>query len=325
MEGVTHRFIETNHIKMHIAERGSGPLVVLCHGFPESWYSWRHQLLALSEAGYHVVAPDQRGYGQTDQPEAIASYNILELTADIVGLVDALNQKQAVIVGHDWGAGVAWYCSLLRPDIFRATVLLSVPYIPRTWADSRPTDAMRQMVGENQFYQLYFQEVGKAEAELEADVRKVVTMLLYSASGDPPPEKRWRYLFGKSETLLDTVTQPETLPAWLTEQDIDFFTDEFERTGFRGGLNWYRNSDRNWELTAFLSGAQLRQPALFVAGELDSVIMMYRDAFDAMGETVPNLKKKVLLPGAGHWIQQERPTEVNQLLIEFLAGLDTKQ
>jgi pimeloyl-ACP methyl ester carboxylesterase len=306
---------------MHIAEQGNGPLVILCHGFPESWYSWRHQLRALSQAGYHVVAPEQRGYGQTDQPEAIEAYNILELTADIVGLVDALNQEHAVIVGHDWGAVVAWYCSLLRPDIFRATVLLSVPYKPRAWTDIRPTDAMKAMQGENQFYQLYFQEPGLAEAELEANVRKAITMFLYSASGDPPMEKRWRYMFSKSEKLLDTGGLPETLPAWLTEQDIDFFTGEFERVGFRGGLNWYRNLDRNWELTAFLAGAKLRQPTLFVAGELDPVITMFRAEFDTLAETVPNLKQKVLLSGAGHWIQQERPSEVNQLLIEFLASL----
>lgn len=323
MAVVTHRFINTNGIKMHIAEQGSGPLVVLCHGFPESWYSWRHQLKALSEAGYHLVAPSQRGYGQTDRPEAIEAYNILELTADIVGLVDALNKEQAVIVGHDWGAIVAQYCALLRPDIFRAIALLSVPYKPRLWTDIRPTDGMKRMAGENQFYQLYFQEPGKAEAELEADVRKAISMFLYSASGDPPPQQRWRYLFSKSETLLDTGTLPEKLPAWLTEQDIDFFTDQFERTGFRGGLNWYRNFDRNWELTAFLSGAKLRQPSLFIAGEFDPVMAMNPNAFDAIGETMPSLKKKVLLPGAGHWIQQERPTEVNQSLIEFLASLDT--
>jgi pimeloyl-ACP methyl ester carboxylesterase len=324
MAVVTHRFINTNGIKMHIAQQGEGSLVVLCHGFPESWYSWRHQLRALSEAGYHVVAPDQRGYGQTDRPEPIEAYNILELTADIVGLVDALNQEHAVIVGHDWGAVVARYCALLRPDIFCAIVLLSVPYKPRTWTSIRPTEALKGMVGENQqFYQLYFQEPGLAEAELEADVRKAISMLLYSGSGDAPPQKRWRYLFSKSEKFLDTSTLPEMLPAWLTQQDIDFFTGEFERTGFRGGLNWYRNFDRNWELTAFLSGAKLRQPALFVAGEEDGVIAMNRDAFEAMEETVPSLRKKVLLPGAGHWIQQERSTQVNQLLIEFLASLDT--
>jgi epoxide hydrolase A/B len=170
-------------------------------------------------------------------------------------------------------------------------------------------------------HQLYFQEPGLAEGEFEADVRKTLRMFLYSASGDPPPEKRWRFLFGKSEKLLDSGALPETLPGWLTEQDIDFFTGEFERTGFRGGLNWYRNLDRMWELTPFLSGAKLRQPSLFVAGEVDAVLTMYREHFDALEETMPNLRNKVVLPGAGHWIQQERPATVNEILIEFLAGL----
>ncbi|MBV8967933.1 MAG: alpha/beta hydrolase [Verrucomicrobia bacterium] len=318
---MNHRIVESNGIKMHIAEDGQGPLVVLCHGFPELWYSWRHQLKALAEAGYHVVAPDQRGFGQTDRPEAIEDYNILQLCGDIVGLVDALGETPAVIVGHDWGAAVACRCALLRPDIFRAVVLLSVPYRRRSWADVRPTEAMKQMAGEKQFYQLYFQEPGKAEPELEADVRKTMLMSLYSGSGDAPPHKRWRFLFDKSETFLDTGTVPETLPAWLTEADLDFYTEEFKRTGFRGGLNWYRNIDRNWELTAFLSGAKIPQPSLFVAGELDAVITISRQAFDSLEETMPGLRKKVLLPGAGHWIQQERPNEVNHLLIEFLATL----
>ncbi|MBD2387554.1 alpha/beta fold hydrolase [Cylindrospermum sp. FACHB-282] len=319
MTSVTHRFIETNSIKMHIAEQGQGKLVILCHGFPESWYSWRHQLSALAEAGFHAVAPDQRGYGQTDRPEAIEAYHVFQLVGDIVGLVNALGEEQAFIVGHDWGALVAWYCALLRPDMFRALTLLSVPYLPRTWDDIRPTEAMKLMAGEQEFYQLYFQEPGKAEAELESDVRTSIRAFLYSASGDPPPSKRWRFLFSKSEKLLDTCSVPDKLPTWLTEQDIDFFTSEFERTGFRGGLNWYRNMDRIWELNPFLSGAKIRQPTLFVAGEADAVITMYREAFDTLEQNVPNLRQKVLLPGAGHWVQQERPVEVNKLLIEFLA------
>jgi len=321
MTEVKHRSVETNGITMHIAEQGDGPLVVLCHGFPECWYSWRHQLPALAQAGYHAVAPDQRGYGQTDRPEPIAAYNMFQLTGDIVGLVHALGEEQAVVVGHDWGAPVAWHCALLRPDLFRAIVLLSVPYVSRSWKGHRPTEAMKRMVGDKEFYQLYFQEPGKAEVELEADVRKTMQMLLYSASGDPPPEQRWRFLFSKSERFMDTVTQPDILPAWLTEQDIDYISREFERTGFRGGLSWYRNMDQMWEQTPFLSGAKLHQPALFVAGEADAVIEMRRAAFDALEEAVPNLRKKVLLTGAGHWIQQERPAEVNQLLLEFLATL----
>jgi len=318
---MNHRFVRSNGIKMHIAEDGEGPLVVLCHGYPEVWYSWRHQLRALAEAGYHVVAPDQRGYGQTDRPEAVEDYNILQLCGDIIGLVDALGETEAVIVGHDWGAPVAWVCALLRPDIFRAVVLLSVPYRQRSWAGIRPTELMKQMAGDKQFYQLYFQEPGKAEHELEADVRKTMLMGLYSGSGDAPPDKRWRFLFDKSETFLDTAAVSETLPAWLTEADLDFYAEEFKRTGFRGGLNWYRNIDTNWKLTPFLSGAKIRQPALFLAGEFDAVITMYRQAFDSLEETMPGLRKKVLLSGAGHWIQQERPREVNDLLIEFLRSL----
>jgi pimeloyl-ACP methyl ester carboxylesterase len=321
---MNHRIVESNGIKMHIAEDGEGPLVILSHGFPELWYSWRHQLKTLAEAGYHAVAPDQRGYGRTDRPKAIEDYNILQLSGDIVGLIDALGEREAVIVGHDWGSPVAWFCALLRPEIFRAVVLLSVPYLQRSWADIRPTEAMKQMAqmaGEKQFYQLYFQEPGKAEPELEADVRKTMLMWLYSASGDAPPERRWRFLFDKSETLLDSGTVPETLPAWLTEADLDFYTEEFKRTGFRGALNWYRNIDKLWELSPFLSGAKIRQPSLFIAGELDGVIAMYWQAFDRLEQTMPGLRKKVLVPGAGHWIQQERPHEVNDLLIEFLASL----
>jgi pimeloyl-ACP methyl ester carboxylesterase len=322
MTNLHHRFIGTNGIRMHIAEQGEGPLVVLCHGWPESWYSWRHQLKALAEAGYHVVAPDQRGYGQTDQPEAIEAYHILNLTADIVGLVHALGEEKATVVGHDWGAPVAWHCALLRPDMFHSLALLSVPYRQRTWTDIRPTEAMKLLEGDRyHFYQRYFQEPGKAEKELEADIRKSVLGFLYSASGDPPPAKRWRFLFNKEEKLLDTLTIPSALPSWLTEADVDFFVQVFTRIGFRGGLNWYRNIDRMWELTRFLTGAKIHQPSLFVAGEVDVVIAMARQAFDSLEEAIPNVKKKVLLSGAGHWIQQERPVEVNHLLLEFLSSL----
>jgi pimeloyl-ACP methyl ester carboxylesterase len=321
MSDITQRHVKTNGIGMRVAEQGSGPLVLLLHGFPEGWYSWRHQLPALAAAGFRAAAPDQRGYGGTDRPEPIEAYDILNLVADVVGLVDALGERQAVVVGHDWGAPVAWHCGLLRPDVFRAVGLLSVPFLPRSWTDPRPTGAMRVIAGDGEFYQLYFQEPGRAEAELEADVRRAMTMFLYALSGDPPPEKRWRFRFNKGEKLLDSGGGPDRLPDWLTEADLDYFTAEFTRTGFRGPLNWYRNLDRMWELTRFLCGAKLRQPTLFAAGELDAVITMYRPAYDAMEATVPGLRKKVLLPGAGHWVQQERPREVNELLVEFLRGL----
>lgn len=315
---MSHRTIVTNGIKMHIAEQGQGPLVVLCHGFPELGYSWRHQLASLAGAGFRAVAPDQRGYGKTDCPDSIDAYQIFELVGDIVGMVHALGEEKAVIVGHDWGAPVAYHCALLRPDIFHSLILLSVPYSPRSWNSVRPTEAMRRMAGDLNFYMLYFQEPGKVERELETNVRQTMVKMLYSAAGDPPPEKRWNFLFGKEERFIDTAYLPDALPNWLSEHDVDVFAEAFERTGFRGGVNWYRNIDRNWELTYFLSGAKIQQPALFIAGEMDGVIAMYRGAFDRLEQSMPNLKKKVLIQGAGHWIQQERPREVNELLIRFL-------
>lgn len=304
---------------MHVAEQGEGPLIVLCHGFPECWYSWRHQLHALAGAGYHAVAPDQRGFGQTDRPESIDAYNILELTADMVGLVHALGKEQAVIAGHDWGSHVARHCALLRPDMFRAVILSSTPFVLRTWKDPRPTDWMKQLAAEKEFYILYFQEPGIVEAELEADVRK--TMRMHLGIESLPSEKRGSSFFSKSMRYIDTLSDPDFLPAWLTEQDLDYYTREFERSGFRGGVNWYRNYDRNWELTSFLTGAKLFQPTLYLAGEYDGVLAMRRAAFDILEETVPNLWKKVVMSGVGHWIQQERPEEVNQLFIDFLGSL----
>ena len=314
-----HKFVDTNGIRMHYVEQGTGPLVVLCHGWPESWYSWRHQIPALAAAGFRVVAPDQRGYGQTDAPQPIDSYNILNLVGDIVGLVNSLGVESAVIAGHDWGAPVAWNSALLRPDIFRAIALLSVPYLPRT--PMRPSDMWKALAGDQNFYQLYFQEPGKVEKELEADPRRSMAMILYSASGDAPPAGEFAYLFPKNKKFIETGTVPDKLPAWLTEADLDFFAGEFKRNGFRGGVNWYRNFDRNWELTPFLDGAKLRQPALFAAGERDLVGKMIPGRYDSVGAFTPNLKKKVIIPGAGHWIQQERPNEINEVLIEFLKGL----
>jgi len=319
MPELKHQFVTTNGIRMHYVEQGSGPLVVLCHGWPESWYSYRHQIAALAEAGYLVVAPDQRGYGQTDKPEAIESYNILNLTGDIVGLVNSLRVETAVIVGHDWGAPVAWHCALLRPDIFRAIALLSVPYFAR--GQGRPSEMMKAMAGDNNFYQLYFQEPGRVEKELDEDPRRSMAMILYSASGDSAPNVEWKHVFPKNMRFIDTGVVPKKLPKWLTEADLDFFAGEFKRGGFRGGVNWYRNSDRNWELTPFLDGARLLQPAVFAAGEHDVVGKMIPGGYEHVGMFTPNLKKKVIIPGAGHWIQQERPKEINELLIEFLQNL----
>jgi pimeloyl-ACP methyl ester carboxylesterase len=319
MSEVSHHFVETNGIRMHYVEAGKGPLVVLCHGFPESWYSWRHQVTALAEAGFRVVAPDQRGYGQTDRPAAVDAYSIFHLVGDIVGLVNALKERTAAIVGHDWGAPVAWSLAQLRPDLFRAVGLLSVPYIPR--GPVRPGAIVKAIFGDKVFYQEYFQEEGKAERELERDVRATMLATFYSLSGDAAPNERWRYAFGRDQGFLDSVTVPRSLPPWLSEAELDFFVGEFKRTGFRCGLNWYRNIDRMWELTGFLDGARLAQPTLFIAGDKDAVIEFYADAYHALEANAPNLAGKVLLPGAGHWIQQERPADVNRRLIDFLRSV----
>jgi pimeloyl-ACP methyl ester carboxylesterase len=319
---IRHRTVETNGIHMHLAEQGEGPLVVLCHGFPESWYSWRHQLAALAAAGFHVVAPDMRGYGQTDRPAEIDQYTLFHLVGDIVGLLDALGAKQAVIAGHDFGAPVAWLAALFRPDRFRGVIGLSVPYRPRS--PVRPTTVMRQ-TDDAVFYQLYFQTPGPAEAEFERDVRLTVRSGLYGGSGDAPPRDPTQPvgMVPRAGGWVARRPNPPSLPPWLTEADVDFYTAEFTRTGYRGGLNWYRNIDRSWELLAPFAGATVSVPALYVAGDRDLVV-----AFPGMDQLIPNLtkfvprlQKTIMLPGCGHWTQQERPEAVNSAMIEFLQSV----
>jgi pimeloyl-ACP methyl ester carboxylesterase len=322
---IQHRTIEANGIRMHLAEEGSGPLVVLCHGFPESWYSWRHQLPALAAAGFHAVAPDMRGYGATDAPEEIGRYTLLHLVGDVIGTLDALGAETAVVVGHDWGAPVAWHAALLRPDRFRGVVGLSVPYRPRGTAP--PTSLMPQ-TDDAMFYQLYFQAPGIAEAELARDVRGTIRRLLYSFSGEGFPSVSARSPFGgamvaKRGGVLDGTVAPDVLPGWISEADIDVFAGEFAHTGFRGGLNWYRNIDRNWELLASYADARVTVPALYVAGDRDLVV-----AFPGMDQLIANLSRFVpdlrgtsILPGCGHWTQQERPGEVTDAILSFLKKL----
>ena len=323
----THRTVETNGIRMHLAEMGSGPLVLLCHGFPELWYSWRHQLRALAEAGFHAVAPDMRGYGQTDRPEAIDQYTLLHLVGDIVGLLDALGAETAVIAGHDWGAPVAWHAALLRPDRFRGAIGLSVPYRPR--GPVRPTTVMPQ-TDDAVWYQLYFQTPGVAEAELERDVRRFIRGTLYSISGDMPRHAPTPMMVPRQGGLLarwaSEFGNPAALPSWLGEADVDFYAGEFARTGFAGGLNWYRNIDRNWELLAPFAGARVMVPALYIVGDRDPVVR-----FPGMDRLIPNLanfvpqlRHTIMLPGCGHWTQQERAGEVNTAMIDFLRSLPSE-
>ncbi|BFV61087.1 alpha/beta hydrolase [Kitasatospora sp. CMC57] len=318
---VGHRFVQSNGIRMHIAEQGEGPLVVLLHGFPETWYSWRHQFAALAAAGYHVVAPDQRGYGQTDRPEAVEQYSQLHLAGDIIGLLDALGAEQAVLVGHDWGAQVAWNTALLRPDRIRGVAALGLPYLPRG-----PVSAvvgMTQALGPG-FYMNYLQQPGVADAELARDAREAVLRLFQWGFGDSPQaEAPVLPVVPEGGAFLDLLPEAGALPLWLTEADLDVYAADFARTGFSGGLNWWRTMDLSWELTAPWQGAPVTVPALYMHGERDgSVQLPGMDQLIAnLQMFVPSLTRTVALPGVGHWTQQERPEEVNTELLKFVGGL----
>ena len=333
MSGPTQRIIKANGINLNVAEQGQGnrnaPLVLLCHGFPEGWYSWRHQLEALAAAGYHAVAPDMRGYGKSDKPEAIDQYTILHMAGDLVGVLDAYGAKDAVIVGHDWGATIAWHTARLRPDRFRAAAILSVPYRPRSPVP--PTSAMPQ-TEDALFYQLYFQEPGVAEAEFEADPRKTLAAMLFGGSGEGVTTIRAMAaasgqpskgvgMVSRKDGMLPKVQVPR--PSWLSAADLDYYSGEFARSGFRGPLNYYRNIDRNWELMGAFEGVKVVVPSLYIAGDHDMVIAFpgATEQIANMKQSVPQLREIKMLPGCGHWTQQERPAEVNAALVEFLRSL----
>jgi pimeloyl-ACP methyl ester carboxylesterase len=289
------RFVDTNGVRLRVVEAGErgAPLIVLAHGFPELAYSWRHQIPVLADAGYHVLAPDQRGYGGSSRPDAVEDYDIHALTGDIVGLLDSEvggGAEQAVFIGHDWGAMLVWHTALLHPDRVAAVAGLSVPPIPR--ARSRPTQRWREKFGDD-FYMLRFQQPGVAEADMEADVAVTMRgMFAGLIAGDAP------------------------LPDWISSEEFDHYVDEFSRTGFTGALNWYRNYDRNWASTPELAGAQTAVPALFVGGTEDPVGPTMNPA--RAREVVAGPYTERWIDGAGHWVQQERPDEVNRILLAFL-------
>lgn len=310
--------LSVNGIRMRVAMQGSGPLVLLCHGFPESWVSWRSQLAALAAAGFRAVAPDMRGYGGTDAPADAAQYTMLHHVGDMVELVHALGETEAVIVGHDWGAPVAWHAALLRPEMFRAVAGLSVPYTPPARIDLLTA---LEKKGIHHFYMQYFQTPGVAEAELEADVAGALRRISCGLSGDSAGAVAGMLKPGQG--FLRGARDPEQLPSWLDPDDLAYVTAEFERTGFRGGLNWYRAIRPSWELTAPWRGAAIRVPSLFIAGELDDVIRFPASlaSIERFAQTLPGLRGSHILEGAGHWIQRERAEAVNALLLTFLRGL----
>lgn len=317
---ITHRSVASPGGRIHLAEQGTGPLVLLIHGFPESWYSWRHQLPVLAAAGYRAVAIDVRGYGRSSKPAATDAYRMLDLVEDNAAVVRALGEESAVVVGHDWGATIAAQSALVRPEVFRAVGLLSVPYTPP--GGPRPTSVFAQMGGDEEFYVSYFQEPGRAEAEIEPDVRGWLAGFYAALSADtmPAPGAPDPHFVSKGGTLRDRFPDGR-LPGWLGERELDVYAAEFERTGLTGALNRYRNMDRDWEDLAAYAGAPLTQPSVFIGGGLDASTTWLADAIDAYPATLPGLVSSHILDGCGHWIQQERPAEVNRILTDWLATL----
>ncbi|MEU9030987.1 alpha/beta hydrolase [Streptomyces sp. NPDC048383] len=317
---VTHRLVPSPAGRIHLVEQGEGPLVLLVHGFPESWYSWRHQLPVLAAAGYRVAAIDVRGYGRSSKPDDVAAYRVLDLIEDNVAVVEALGEQSAVIIGHDWGSTIAANSALVRPDVFSAVGMLSVPYAPR--GGPRPSEAFAAFGGDEEFYISYFQEPGRAEAEIEPDVRGWLAGFYGALSADtmPGPDAPVPYFVSPGGKLRDRFPAGR-LPGWLDEDDLDAYSAEFERSGLTGGLNRYRNVDRDWEDLAEYDGAPITQPSLFIGGGLDAPTTWLADAIKAFPFTLPGLVTSRILDGCGHWIQQERPAETNQLLTDWLASL----
>lgn len=311
------QMIKTNGVTLRTVVEGKGPLVVLLHGFPQCWYLWRHQIDPIVQAGFQVAVPDQRGYGGSDRPAAVEAYNIVELSNDVAGIASALGHERFIVVGHDWGAPVAWHTALLHRDRVRAVVGMSVPY-----ARGRVGVMTRQEnFGDNFWYIVYFQKPGVAEAELEADVRRSLRLVYYSICGDAP-EGLWMQQKPASAKLLDGMVDPPSLPSWLTQEDMDYYVAQFKESGFRGPLNWYRNIDRNIEITPQLEHAKIEQPSFFIAGKKDPVLSFGGGVWvSMMDQYVTDMRGKVFVDGAGHWVQAERPAPVNEALLGFLKSV----
>jgi epoxide hydrolase A/B len=314
-----HCFAEVNGIRMHYIDEGRGPLVILLHGFPYLWYMWRRQIGPLAKAGFRVVVPDQRGFGQTDRPDSIEAYDVSQSVGDVVGLMTALGETSAVIVGRDLGAWVAQAAAMLRPDLFRGLVMFNTPVPPR--GKVKPTIGLREMAKGRVYHHLYFQQIGKPDREFASDTRKTLRSIYYSVSGSAVGEERWRLFVEPGEPILNAFTDPKEFPSWLSAQAIDYYVDEYTRTGFTGAINYYRCRDRNWEITSFLDGAVVRQPSLFIGGAADPSLepAEIRGIYDRLDTYLPGLRKKVLLPGVGHAAAEESADQVNELLLEFLT------
>jgi pimeloyl-ACP methyl ester carboxylesterase len=344
-----HRIVHANGQRFHLVEEGTGPLILLLHGFPECWTTWRHQIVPLAEAGYHVVAPDMRGYGRSSRPKPVDAYRITELVRDVVGLVEALGESTAIIMGHDWGAGVAWTAAWTRPDVFRAVACLSIPFggraiIPLPTAplgEIRPSEMHRIVVGDPsaQFYRDYWMTEGYTE-EVEANVGDYLRRIIYgfSADGIPAdvvpnfrtttPQEVLEFTRptgaciprgGRSTDRL--LPAPEQLPDWLAD-DIDHLIEVFEYTGFSGPVKYYGALDISWETLAPFEGRPVDVPAIYIGADRDVATLWGAESIALFPETVPQLTETVILSDCGHWMTRERAEETNAALLRFLSHVD---
>jgi pimeloyl-ACP methyl ester carboxylesterase len=313
---MNERMLHTNGVDLHLIDAGDadGFPVILAHGFPELGYSWRHQLPALAAAGYRAVAPDGRGYGRSSRPAHVTDYDIDHLTGDLLGVLDDLGRDRGVFVGHDWGAMVVWNLALRAPERVAGVVGMSVPFIPRS--PMPPIQMLRGIFADSFFYMVYFQEPGVADDDLGRDPATTMRRMLAGLATNGDPERTADFFKNDERGFVERLAEPDALPPWLTQEELDHYITEFTRTGFTGGINWYRNMDRNWELTEHLAGAKVEPPSLFVGGADDPVLMMSPPA--TMDGWLCDHRGTIIVDGAGHWVQQEKPDIVNGALLEFL-------
>jgi pimeloyl-ACP methyl ester carboxylesterase len=307
--------VATNGISLHVTEQGAGPAVLFCHGFPDTSYTWRRQMKAVASAGYRAIAPDMRGYGQSSAPADASLYTPLQTTGDLVGLLDALEISSAVLVGHDWGATHAWNAALMRPDRFTAAFCLSVPYVPR--GDTSVFERMRAAGRQDDFYM--FEQIRPEADDIWADASVTIPGALYWASGAAPADTRWNPM-DPARSLHRPAPGP--MPSWAAPDYLKHNVAEFQRTGFHGGLNYYRAAEPYFHLSAAFKGAKITQPSFFMWGKSDGLTELYLFTPDRIRAGLPGLVGAVELDGVGHWVQHEASAEVSERLVTFLRTVN---
>ena len=312
--------VANGDVVLRVATEGTGPVLLCVHGWPELWYSWRHQIAHFAELGYTVAAMDVRGYGGSSKPAPIAAYSMKNLSRDVAAVIRDLSDNAVVLLGHDWGAPIVWNTALLYPDLVKAVAGLSVPYVPGR--DTAFIDIAEQLYTDRFFYQIYFQQEGVAETELEADVSASLRKIYYAISGDAPTDT-WLIEKPRHSQLLEGMIAPDPFPKWLTAEDIQTYSEAFERGGFRGPLNRYRAQRIDVKDLVEIRGQTIKQPTCFIGGEKDAArhFMPGYDLYANVGRACDDFRGSTIIGGVGHWVQQEAPTETNVALEKFLASL----